>query len=249
MRTSIVKKAEKFIKEKSRRRRWTAAITALSAIVIVATAWVLMSPARALVGETYCGKEAHAHEDACYERVLICGQEEGLLTEAAEATPGETVEVHRHDESCYTEVTNLVCGREELEGHAHVDSCYTMHAEEELACTLEENEEHAHTEACYIRTEERVLVCEREEAEGHTHADACYATERVLSCGKEETGDLNAEASGQANPGSEAPAESGHVHSDACYERTETLICNEEEHTHEDACHKKPSFYCGELVV
>lgn len=236
MRTSIRKSAENAIKEMKRRRYWSAAIGALSIVVVVATVWALMAPARALVGDTYCGKEEHIHGDECYETVLICGYEEAVST-----TDQETAEAHRHDESCYEEVQTRICGKEESEGHVHTDDCYTLNIEEELVCGQEESEEHTHTEECYIRTEERILSCGQEEEEGHTHTDECYETERVLVCGKEESEDVTTAASGDET------AKSDHVHTEACYGRGE-LICEKEEHTHDAGCHEKPVFYCGEQV-
>ena len=61
-------------------------------------------------GEPRCGKAEHTHTDACYARVLTCGQEEG--------------DDHTHTEACYTR--ELTCGQAE---HTHTDVCYRDAAE------------------------------------------------------------------------------------------------------------------------
>ena len=67
-----------------------------------------------------------------------------------------------------------------------------------------------------------MLTCGLDETEGHTQSDSCYTTERVLTCGQEESG-----------------AASGHVHTDACYE-TEYTCGYEQAHTHTLACYSNP---------
>ena len=60
------------------------------------------------------------------------------------------------------------------------------------------------------------LICGKEE---HTHTDACYTTEKVLTCGQEESAD--------------------HQHTDACYTEGTVLTCDKEEHTHTAECYEQ----------
>lgn len=168
MRENVKKQIRNAKKRRIRRRRFYAAVALCSILVAGIVSWKLILPGTAMSGETYCGKEEHTHSDACYEQVLVCGQEEGTGA-------------HTHTDACYTDVRTdqLICGQEESEGHVHTDACYTN----ELTCGQEENAEHTHTDACYTKT----LTCGQEEGAGaHTHTDACYATERKLTCGQEE---------------------------------------------------------------
>ena len=168
MRENVKKQIRNAKKRRIRRRRFYAAVALCSILVAGIVSWKLILPGTAMSGETYCGKEEHTHSDACYEQVLVCGQEEGAGA-------------HTHTDACYTEVRTdqLICGQEESAGHVHTDACYTN----ELTCGQEESAEHTHTDACYTKT----LTCGQEEGAGaHTHTDACYATERKLTCGQEE---------------------------------------------------------------
>ena len=177
MRENVKKQIRNAKKRRIRRRRFYAAVSLCSILVAGIVSWELILPGTAMSGETYCGKEEHTHSDACYEQVLVCGQEEGAGA-------------HVHTDACYTEVQTdeRICGQEESEGHVHTDACYTN----ELTCGQEESAEHTHTDACYTKT----LTCGQEEGAGaHTHTDACYATERKLTCGQEEgAGHVHSEA-------------------------------------------------------
>lgn len=120
-------------------------------------------------------------------------------------------EVHKHEETCYDEENNLICGYADYVVHKHNDDCYN--ADLKLVCPLPEIEKHEHTKECY--NEMVLLVCGQEEAAGHEHTDACYTKKKgSLACTAEE-----------------------HKHTDACYEEEKNLTCNLEEHTHDDNCY------------
>ena len=53
--------------QKSRRLR-----AVLAGTVAVSVLYALLLPAFTLEKTTYCGKEAHVHEDGCYEYILDC---------------------------------------------------------------------------------------------------------------------------------------------------------------------------------
>lgn len=178
MQNSLPKKIQRYLKEHLRKKHWKQVVTVLACIVVFCTTYALILPALTMTGDAFCGKEAHQHSDECYERVLICGQEEAETAE-------ETAAVHTHTDACYEIQKVAVCGLEESEGHTHGDSCYD--AEGNLTCEQEEAQGHTHTEACY--EEESVLICGQEETapseeERHVHTDSCY--EEKLVCQKEE---------------------------------------------------------------
>lgn len=155
-----------------RHRRWRRVFMGLAAAVTFITAYMLILPA--ITMEYHCGLEEHTHTDACYERRLICGQEEGALT-------GEEA-AHEHDSDCYTQQKTRTCGLEESEGHTHTDACYGN------VCGETEGETHTHTDACIG------LICGQEESEGHTHTDACDTTEETLTCGQTADGHVHTDA-------------------------------------------------------
>ena len=150
----------------TRRRKRRIWVAGLCCAVAAATAYALTRPALTMTQQTFCGQEAHTHDESCYETILICGQDEQLPVE--QPTP------HVHTEDCYAAYLVLVCGQEESEEHTHTEDC--CQTQYELICPLEEGEAedepeipaHVHTDACY----ETRLICEKPE---HTHSLSCYA--------------------------------------------------------------------------
>ncbi len=111
-------------------------------------------------------------------------------------TPAHTLEAE----------ASLNCGKEE---HVHDENCFTEQAE--LICGLEESaEEHTHTEECYGTT--RVLTCTLEE---HTHASQCYSYSQGTEIPEEEEGTVpetqpseeNGETEGTGTPEEETETE------------------------------------------
>ena len=88
-------------KVESKRRRIR---SVLSGVAVVGVLYALLLPAFTLEKTTYCGKEAHVHEDGCYEYILDCpvtgetGTALGL--EEFMQLPGaaEALEAFRHGE-------------------------------------------------------------------------------------------------------------------------------------------------------
>lgn len=154
----------------TRRRKRRIWVAGLCCAVAAATAYALTRPALTMTQQTFCGQEAHTHDESCYETILICGQDEQLPVE--QPTP------HVHTEDCYAARLVLVCGQEESEEHTHTEDC--CQTQYELICPLEEGEAedepeipaHVHTDACY----ETRLICEKPE---HTHSLSCYADAQV----------------------------------------------------------------------
>ena len=67
-----------------RKMKWRRIVTILSCIVVFCTTYALIIPAVTMSRDTACGKEEHAHTEACYDEngALICGREEHTHTDA-----------------------------------------------------------------------------------------------------------------------------------------------------------------------
>ncbi len=118
--------------------------------------------------ETFCGMEAHKHNEDCYEKILTCGKEEC-----------EPVEGHKHTAACYKTEKVLICGKEEGEPEEPEEPDEADEAVE----TVETVKLHTHTEECYETV--TTLICGKEECEpveGHTHTEECYETGTELIC-------------------------------------------------------------------
>lgn len=130
-----------------------------------------------------------------------------------------TYEVHQHNDSCFDENGNVMCGYADYVVHTH-DPEYCYDEDGNLICKLSELKPHRHDAACY--EEQSVLVCEESEDGGHVHNEACYTGIQ---------GELICEITDE-----------GHEHSDECYRRTQELICALEEgdgaHRHSGDCYE-----------
>ena len=202
---------------RKRAQRYTAAFLAFATLVGCGVGWSLRQTGISATAEAFCGAEEHTHTQECYEKVLICGLEEG------ETLPTEAP--HEHTDSCYEEKLVPACAQEE---HAHTEDCYAM--QRNLTCTAQE---HTHSDACYPLTGGD-LVCAAQE---HTHSDACKDAEGNIVCGLSEH---------SHGDGCYSPVEKvlsctlqEHTHSDSCYGPAQkTLICGHAEHTHAAECMK-----------
>lgn len=255
----------RFRRARIRARRYTAGFLATATLVGCGVGWGLRQTGISATADTFCGAEEHTHTQQCYEKVLVCGMEEG------ETLP--TQAPHVHEESCYGLQKICVCG---TEAHAHSDACYAM--QRNLTCT---SGDHSHGDACYT-TSGGALTCaaaehthsdECKDAEGnltcdqqehshgdgcfspvertlsctlpeHTHDDSCYGdAEKVLICGHGEHEHTDACYEEQqvlvCTLSTEPEAQTPHVHSEACYE--ERRICGKEEHCHTDQCLSDPT--------
>ena len=95
-------------------------ITSLSLVVVLMVFWSLKLTGIGIAGEAFCGKQEHAHEDACFQKALICTLEETQAPTEETQPTGSTEAGHTHTDACYERVT--VC---ELEEHIHIESCYS----------------------------------------------------------------------------------------------------------------------------
>lgn len=221
---------------------WKRVAAMLCIAAVFATAYALILPAITMESETYCGMEAHIHDESCYESVLTCmlsedephlhGESCYQTTETLTCTLAET-QAHNHIESCVSSEPVLVCELDETEGHIHDDICKEM----VLTCGIEESDEHAHQESCY--TEQ--TVCGLEEV--HRHDENCYAIEECYSCGFEETyGHTHTTECycviRELICTAEENGETAHKHNESCYSKN--LLCQKEEHEHTLVCYSNP---------
>ena len=243
---------QQFRREHKAARRYMALLLALALLTSLFVNWQLHSVGIAQTADYQCGEIEHQHTAECYEKVLVCGYEEGepedwnatkpddsafpdadygveqseadIAAHSAEPEPEYIFVPHQHTDDCYQEVKTLTCYEEE---HVHTDDCFDP--------------------------EDGSLICDLFE---HTHDDSCYSVEYELVCGLEE-GELVEEPNPDYVPVDEeafavfddavalqpvvddssldTPV---HHHTDACYE--EVLVCGLPEHHHTVNCLSDP---------
>ena len=243
---------QQFRREHKAARRYMALLLALALLTSLFVNWQLHSVGIARTADYQCGEIEHQHTAECYEKVLVCGYEEGepedwnatkpddsafldadygveqseadIAAYSAEPEPEYIFVPHQHTDDCYQEVKTLTCYEEE---HVHTDDCFDP--------------------------EDGSLICDLFE---HTHDDSCYTIEYELVCGLEE-GELVEEPNPDYVPVDEeafavfddavalqpvvddssldTPV---HHHTDACYE--EVLVCGLPEHHHTVNCLSDP---------
>ena len=243
---------QQFRREHKAARRYMALLLALALLTSLFVNWQLHSVGIAQTADYQCGEIEHQHTAECYEKVLVCGYEEGepedwnatkpddsafpdadygveqseadIAAHSAEPEPEYIFVPHQHTDDCYQEVKTLTCYQEE---HVHTDDCFDP--------------------------EDGSLICDLFE---HTHDDSCYSIEYELVCGLEE-GELVEEPNPDYVPVDEEAFAvfddavalqpvvddssldtSVHHHTDACYE--EVLVCGLPEHHHTVNCLSDP---------
>lgn len=238
---------QQFRREHKAARRYMALLLALALLTSLFVNWQLHSVGIAQTADYQCGEIEHQHTAECYEKVLVCGYEEGepedwnatkpddsafpdadygveqseadIAAHSAEPEPEYIFVPHQHTDDCYQEVKTLTCYEEE---HVHTDDCFDP--------------------------EDGSLICDLFE---HTHDDSCYTTTYELVCGLEE-GELVEEVNPDYDPVAlfEEPVAAKpvvvdpvietpvHHHTDACYE--EVLVCGLPEHHHTVNCLSDP---------
>ena len=182
--------------------------------------------------------EEHIHvhtegEDSCFKTVELTPEEVAALENGAK--------LHIHEDSCYDEEGNLICGHDA--NHVHMPQCYDDAGK--LICGYG-TAVHVHEDKCY--DEERNLICGYETAE-HPHDESCYDAEGNLQCGYETAAHVHEDScydeEGNVICGYEAAS---HVHEDSCYDAEGNLICGYETevHVHEDSCYdEEGNLICG----
>ena len=214
-------------RRKKKNKRVVIAVVLLAVIVIGGVGGILERYGVAMTGRPKCGIEEHEHNEDCYEKILVCGQEEGSA--------------HEHGEGCYETEVSLTCGQEEGGGHTHDDSCYETETTSTLTCGQEEGEDHTHDGSCYEEETTSTLTCDQEEGGGHTHDDSCYTETKALVCEEDETPHVHSDACYEEELVCEKEE---HQHDDSCYTDPEEepgdiaeeveIIEEEEENIEED---------------
>ena len=251
MRDIVKEYQEKFRRNHQRARRYTALLLALALTTSLFVNWQLHGVGIAKTAEYLCGEVEHEHTDACYEKQLVCGYEEGEpedwnATKTDDGTSfddtfgmDDTFGVDADDPgiAAYSAEPEYI-----FVPHEHTSDCYQE--VQELTCR---EEEHEHTDDCFD-PEDGSLICDLFE---HTHDDSCYTTTYELVCGLEE-GELVEEVNPDYDPVAlfEEPVAAKpvvvdpvietpvHHHTDACYE--EVLVCGLPEHHHTVNCLADP---------
>ena len=221
---------ERFRRSRHDFRRYAALLLALAMITTLFVNWQLHGVGISMTADYQCGEVEHTHTADCYEKVLVCGYEEGEVI--GPGTVSEPVDDSTADTDSdiaqYTEPEYIFVP------HVHTDDCYT--AVQTLTCL---EEEHVHDDDCFD-PEDGSLICDKFE---HTHDESCYTTDYELTCGLED-GELVEELNPDYVPPVaqfEAPVvvepvvePEVHHHTDACYE--EVLVCPFKEHHHTVNC-------------
>ena len=231
---------ERFRRQHVQARRYVAMMLVLALLTTLFVNWQLHGVGISMTADYHCGYEEHQHTAACYEKVLICGYEEGepetpVTSSDSSADPVSAysaAEPEEPEEPVQTEPETIWVP------HEHTDACYEEHRV--LTCY---QEEHEHTDDCF--DEYGALICGEFE---HIHDDSCYTTEYELVCGLDE-GELVEEPNPAyqempaIRPVVDLPTEPAettpdepvlHHHTDACY--TEELVCTIPEHHHTVEC-------------
>ena len=196
----------------------------------------LIEGSRVSCGLLQLEEHTHAHtegEDSCFKTVELTPEEVEALENGAM--------LHIHEESCYDEEGNLICGHDAT--HIHVPECYDEAGE--LICGYG-TASHVHEDKCYDENGE--LTCGYETA-SHVHEDSCYDAEGKLQCGYEAASHVHEDScydeEGELVCGYETAA---HVHEDSCYDEEGKLQCGYEtaSHVHEDSCYDEDGkLVCG----
>ena len=161
MKGVLQKHIEQVKENRKKRNRLVTLFCVLSLFVAVGVFWQLRIVGITMTDEACCGKVEHQHTQACMEKTLICGKEEGEMDGAQLICD---ISEHIHGSACYQTQRVLVC---DVPGHQHTDACYEE--QQVLLCT---QQEHTHTADCYAN------------AVPHVHTADCYKTTYV--CGLEE---------------------------------------------------------------
>ena len=251
MRDIVKEYQEKFRRNHQRARRYTALLLALALTTSLFVNWQLHGVGIAKTAEYLCGEVEHEHTDACYEKQLVCGYEEGEPEDwnATMTDDGTSFDdTFGMDDASGVDADDPGIAAYSAEPeyifvpHEHTDDCYQE--VQELTCR---EEEHEHTDDCFD-PEDGSLICDLFE---HTHDDSCYTTTYELVCGLEE-GELVEEVNPDYDPVAlfEEPVAAKpvvvdpvietpvHHHTDACYE--EVLVCGLPEHHHTVNCLSDP---------
>ena len=205
-------------KKRTRRRR---IVTGLACVVVFCTVYALILPAITME-KGACEIPEHTHTQECYSQVLSVEKTVPVCNE-------QTLDLHKHDDTCYDGEGNLCCGYADFVVHQHDSACYDESGT--LWCPLPEIGVHQHTDSCYTQP-----------AQVHTHTDECYTVERGEMICTESTEPAHAHTDDCYTETSALVCEEEHEHTESCYETARELTCGyteEPAHQHTDACYEQ----------
>ncbi|MBR2258760.1 MAG: VWA domain-containing protein [Blautia sp.] len=212
-----------------RKKPWNRGVTAIAAVIVFITTYLLILPAITMTKDIVCGKEEHIHNDQCYEttyqRVLNCP-----YTQMGDGV----IILHKHDENCYDTEGKLICPLQETEEHVHTAACYGVEEQDLFGSTAVEDgfgagisfapadEGFGASEGTDLFSSSAAVppLCGMAELVPHTHTEECYDFYGNLICGKPEV--------------------IVHQHGEECFSFVpdkRVLICGKEEHVHDDSCY------------
>lgn len=195
----LLQEAIKLNKKKKRKKWWHKLVNFMAAVVVFCTTYALILPAITMEKEWTCGKEAHKHDDSCYEIQSIYEQICSL----------EEHSIHIHDDSCYSIASDSDASREllctkDVNGHQHGTEC-VIETGETIRTLICDKEEHEHDETCEWTKITSKYICGFGE---HTHGEECYNEDDELTCTiPEHTHDESCLAEGERVNNSEKPDE------------------------------------------
>ena len=77
MKDIITNLTEQFRQRHREARRYVAMLLVLALVTTLFVNWQLHGVGISMTADYHCGYEEHQHTEACYEKVLTCGYEEG----------------------------------------------------------------------------------------------------------------------------------------------------------------------------
>ena len=146
----------RYNRKHKRRTAWKRVVTCLSAVVVFVTTYMLILPAITMETPTFCGIEAHVHDNGCY----VPAEENQPVLQCTT----ESLGLHVHDDACYDEDGRVLCGQADYVIHSHNELCHDSQGNR--VCTLPETVQHVHAENCYGYEG------------GHAHGENCYTNTR-----------------------------------------------------------------------
>ncbi len=232
--------------QNKRKRKYSKALAVAALVVAFVTIYALILPGVTMEHSApICGKQEHAHGDACYNQVQVCALPEGTAhvhtgacyDDAGSLGCGVADGLHMHLTSCFNDQGKAVCGLEEAV-HIHTPACF----DGEGALICESEAAHVHGATCYDA--DGSLICEEPSA-GHVHTALCYQPMETLTCTVEDPDhEHGPECYTTANElicGQEEAVEIDHQHGEGCY--TKELNCTIEEHAHDEVCYDVETYH------
>lgn len=162
----FLKRTNEYSVKHKRRKRWYKIVSILASIVVFCTVYALILPAITMEKDPICGFEEHSHDQACYEKKLICGYTDECQNKTEEPDSDNITSesfIDKEDETAKSDVSS------EVESLDNDISGSEIKDDSPVESSLGESDKtkHIHTDECY----ELVLTCRKVE---HEHEKSCY---------------------------------------------------------------------------